>query len=45
MFRGPICQAARDEDELRDMVTTTVVHEIAHHFGIGDDRLEELGWA
>jgi predicted Zn-dependent protease with MMP-like domain len=25
-------------------VRTTVVHEIAHHFGIGDDRLHELGW-
>ena len=45
IFRGPICRAARDEDELRDMVTTTVVHEIAHHFGISDDRLDELGWA
>ena len=45
IFRGPICRAARGEDELRDMVTTTVVHEIAHHFGISDDRLDELGWA
>jgi predicted Zn-dependent protease with MMP-like domain len=26
-------------------VATTVIHEIAHHFGIDDDRLDELGWA
>ena len=26
-------------------VRTTVIHEVAHHFGIGDARLEELGWA
>jgi predicted Zn-dependent protease with MMP-like domain len=44
IFRGPICRAAHD-DELRDMVTTTVVHEIAHHFGISDERLLELVWA
>ena len=45
IFRGPICRAARDDDDLRAIVTTTVVHEIAHHFGISDDRLLELGWA
>ena len=45
IFRGPICRAAHDEQEFRDMVATTVVHEIAHHFGISDDRLDELGWA
>jgi predicted Zn-dependent protease with MMP-like domain len=44
IFRGPITRAARDEDHLREMVTTTVVHEIAHHFGISDARLQELGW-
>ena len=27
-----------------DEVTITVVHEIAHHFGIGEERLHELGW-
>jgi predicted Zn-dependent protease with MMP-like domain len=45
IFRGPICRAARDDDEVRDLVTTTVVHEVAHHFGISDERLGELGWA
>jgi predicted Zn-dependent protease with MMP-like domain len=32
-------------DELRDEVHTTLVHEIAHFYGIDDDRLHELGWA
>ena len=45
VFRGPICQAADDEDELVDLVTTTVIHEVAHHFGISDSRLDELGWS
>ena len=31
-------------DQLLDEIRTTVIHEIAHHFGIDDDRLEELGW-
>ncbi|MDH3499499.1 MAG: metallopeptidase family protein, partial [Acidimicrobiia bacterium] len=35
---------ARDEEQLRRRVTQTVIHEIGHHFGIGDDRLRELGW-
>ena len=35
----------RDVDELRHEVAVTVVHEVAHHFGIDDDRLDELGWA
>ncbi len=33
-----------DEDELRDEVAITVVHEIAHHFGIDDATLHRLGW-
>lgn len=45
LFRGPITSIARTEEELVDLVTTTVVHEVAHHFGISDARLEELGWA
>ncbi len=44
IFRGPICALARDEAHLVELVTTTVVHEIAHHFGIDDERLDELGW-
>ena len=45
IFRGPICEAAADEEELVGLVSTTVIHEVAHHFGISDARLEELGWA
>ena len=33
------------EDELVEEVRITVVHEVAHHFGIDDDRLHELGYA
>ncbi|HEX5616256.1 MAG TPA: metallopeptidase family protein [Acidimicrobiia bacterium] len=45
LFRGPLCDAALDEDDLVEQVLVTVVHEVAHHFGIDDDRLDELGWA
>ncbi len=45
VFRGPISAIARSEEELVEMVTTTVIHEVAHHFGISDARLAELGWA
>lgn len=45
VFRGPISQIARSEEELVDIVTRTVVHEVAHHFGISDARLHELGWS
>jgi predicted Zn-dependent protease with MMP-like domain len=31
-------------DELREEIAITVVHEVAHHFGIDDDQLHELGW-
>jgi len=36
---------ARFEEILRDEISVTVIHEIAHHFGIDDERLHELGWA
>jgi predicted Zn-dependent protease with MMP-like domain len=45
IFRGPISRLANDEAQLVHLVTTTVIHEVAHHFGISDARLEELGWA
>jgi predicted Zn-dependent protease with MMP-like domain len=44
IFRNPILAMCRSEDEVVDEVLVTVVHEIAHHFGIDDDRLHELGW-
>jgi predicted Zn-dependent protease with MMP-like domain len=45
IFRGPICERARDEAELGAQVRITVLHEIGHHFGMSDPRLRELGWA
>jgi predicted Zn-dependent protease with MMP-like domain len=45
IFRLPLCDFCRDEQELIDEIHVTVVHEFAHHLGIDDDRLHELGWA
>jgi predicted Zn-dependent protease with MMP-like domain len=45
IYRLPICRMCRDEDEVVHQVRVTVIHEVAHHFGIDDDRLDELGWA
>jgi predicted Zn-dependent protease with MMP-like domain len=44
LFRFPLEEDFADPDELADEVTRTVVHELAHHVGIGDRRLHELGW-
>jgi predicted Zn-dependent protease with MMP-like domain len=44
LYRGPLQADCLDEAELRDEITTTVLHEIAHHFGLGEARLRELGW-
>ena len=44
IFVRTICDECASESEVVAMVRDTVVHEIAHHFGIGDERLEELGW-
>ena len=43
IFRGPL-ERDFSREELEEQVRITVVHEIAHHFGFGEDRLEELGW-
>jgi len=44
IFREPLLEACSSEDEVVKEVAITVIHEIAHHFGIDDDRLHELGW-
>lgn len=44
LFRRALMEDFPDPEELRREVAITVLHEIAHHFGIGEDRLEELGW-
>lgn len=43
IFRGPLERDFR-QDELEEQVKITVVHEIAHYFGFGEDRIKELGW-
>ncbi|MCX7624492.1 MAG: metallopeptidase family protein [Thermomicrobium sp.] len=43
LFRGPLCRAARNREELGELVRRTVLHELAHYFGISDERLLELG--
>jgi predicted Zn-dependent protease with MMP-like domain len=45
IFRRPILSICASEDDVVDEVAVTVVHEIAHHFGIDDERLHQLGWA
>ena len=42
IFQQPIERLARDEVDLTRMVRRTVLHEVAHHFGIDDDRLHEI---
>ena len=45
LYRIPLCLLAADLDDLEHEVRVTVVHEFAHHVGIDDRRLHELGWA
>jgi len=44
IFRRPILSICDSEEDVVEEVAVTVVHEIAHHFGIDDGRLHELGW-
>jgi predicted Zn-dependent protease with MMP-like domain len=44
IFRLPILERCRTEEDVLREVRVTVVHEVAHHFGIDDARLTELGW-
>jgi predicted Zn-dependent protease with MMP-like domain len=44
VYREAICDVCESEEDVVDEVTVTVVHEIAHHFGIDDARLHALGW-
>lgn len=44
IYRGPLLRAFQDGDELIEEITVTVIHEVAHFFGIDDERLHELGW-
>ncbi|HEX2111630.1 MAG TPA: metallopeptidase family protein [Gaiellaceae bacterium] len=45
IYRRPLVEEFGDDPELlEEEIRITVLHEIAHHFGIDEDRLEELGW-
>jgi predicted Zn-dependent protease with MMP-like domain len=43
LFQGPLQEDCETPAEIREAVRHTVIHELAHHFGIDDDRLRELG--
>jgi predicted Zn-dependent protease with MMP-like domain len=45
IFRNPTLAICDTREDIVEEVAITVIHEIAHHFGIDDDRLDELGWA
>ena len=44
LFRGPLLEVADTLEHLEEEVRITVVHEVAHHFGLDDARLHDLGW-
>lgn len=44
IFQGPLEEACDSEDEMREEIRRTVVHEIAHYFGFDEERLAELGY-
>ncbi|HEX5512599.1 MAG TPA: metallopeptidase family protein [Actinomycetales bacterium] len=44
IYRNPILGICDTRDDVAEEVAVTVVHEVAHHFGIDDDKLHELGW-
>lgn len=44
IFRLPHLSLGLDRAALRDEIRVTVMHEIAHYFGIDDDHLDEIGW-
>ncbi|ORX04551.1 hypothetical protein AWC29_13710 [Mycobacterium triplex] len=44
IYRDALLDICESDDDVVEEVAITVIHEIAHHFGIDDDRLDELGW-
>jgi predicted Zn-dependent protease with MMP-like domain len=45
LFLATICRSVSTTDELARRVRVTLLHEVGHHFGIGEGRLRELGWS
>ncbi len=44
LYREPLLAVAEDLEELKEQIHVTLVHEIAHFFGLDDDELHDLGW-
>jgi predicted Zn-dependent protease with MMP-like domain len=44
IFRRPHLELGLLQDELRHEIARTLIHEIAHYFGIDDDHLDKIGW-
>jgi predicted Zn-dependent protease with MMP-like domain len=44
LYREPLLAISEDLEDLKDQIHVTLVHEIAHYYGIDDDHLHELGW-
>ncbi|MBX3100851.1 MAG: metallopeptidase family protein [Salinibacterium sp.] len=45
LYREPLLHVSPDLDELKNQIRITLVHEIAHYYGIDDEQLHDLGWA
>ncbi|MEJ7703096.1 MAG: metallopeptidase family protein [Geodermatophilaceae bacterium] len=45
VYRRALLDICDSEQEVVEEIAVTVVHEIAHHFGIDDEKLHQLGWA
>jgi predicted Zn-dependent protease with MMP-like domain len=45
IFSGPLSRMCEDEEDLAEEIRVTVLHEVAHYFGIDDDELDDLGYA
>lgn len=44
LYREPLLSVCETNDDLRDQIHVTLVHEIAHYYGIDDEELHRLGW-
>lgn len=44
IFSGPLKRICVSRQQLVEQIKVTVIHEVAHHFGVSDERLHELGW-
>ena len=42
IYQGPIEEACEDDDEIRDCVAETVIHEFGHYFGMDEDQIEQI---